>query len=1005
MIKKITTLLLAIAMVFTIQLSQPKQAYALDLDDPSNIANQIWQFTKDDVLKPVVKSLADRVLTKLTSDTINWANNGFDGDPGFVNNWEYFLKGTEHEVISNAFNTASNVANNIQLNSDIDNLTCINEVYAQYPLAENSEAACANRYDQYLNEFEGCIYQLDPLEDEELIEACENERDAQEIAWDTCIDQIPLYNSALQACQDNTSQLASNVAAIAEQNYQLYQSGELNTKRAVATTIATAGSERLNIDPLDSLIQGQGETLTELLGSQGAKDAFKTDITVGGWEGYLALADPHNYDAGLQTLVKGALGQKTTSKVSSVVQDLQTPVKVLDKKICSDGSSINDGSCPEGTQIITATPGGQVEAKLNNALISEEDKGKFFSDSLVTPLISSLGRLTDGLLESGLSQLTGAAVNTFFTPQESQNTFATTGVTDYQSQYDVLGITSNPSTTTIANATGSSSSSTSTIFGNTVDTSFIGGPEDIGNTAWSNSPQVIINLRQELTRNIHLAEEELGYYNEASDILDGSQNTAIELDRCLPGPDYNWEQRYKDVFDVNGNESDQIGLTETKEMVEDPLVNIPGSERIRSLFSQLLGGTRTERIQIDQRITTLNNLLLNLKFIRQNIQDEFDAYKNELNVSELVLNESQWDELSSTQKLQAAEHAANGFEKFDGSSSITYLNLRIEEGETTSSVLTNNPNRVRDAVITMAWDIWRDRTPRDTKEEYRYGFYIEQSNLSNNEFIARAKANRNRIDSGAVESEKILSDCLVLKSYALGANLSELQSIVSGSDTNTTATEQTIVNTALFNLNPYLAIGNIFGLFGGGGGGFTFIGVPTPYRTNEDIRIFLEDEYAKINDGDPNTESVFTSNVIASPTAIENSVLRFDDSIIETVSVQVTPGTETTLPEYEDQEFPQTEAYFQRYYPDYGFKPIQQNTYEIKDMFLKDRFFSSFNRARGERGVLFCRNPRISDLQRSTGLGGDDDSDFQPECIRHNWYAASNLDYQLIFSGVINTGI
>ncbi|MCA9351672.1 hypothetical protein KC929_02745, partial [Patescibacteria group bacterium] len=78
------------------------------------VGNTGWQNIKEEVLKPIVLNLADQVLDKLTDDVINWANSDFNGQPGFINNWDDFIKGTQHETISGAFQTASIVAQQAQ---------------------------------------------------------------------------------------------------------------------------------------------------------------------------------------------------------------------------------------------------------------------------------------------------------------------------------------------------------------------------------------------------------------------------------------------------------------------------------------------------------------------------------------------------------------------------------------------------------------------------------------------------------------------------------------------------------------------------------------------------------------------------------------------------------------------------------------------------------------------------------------------------------------------------
>ncbi len=1007
--KKLSIFITIFVLVFGIQFSQTKNAFAVVpvIEDGVNLftntvttSENVWQGSKDTVLIPLMTSIADRMLTKMSSDVISWANGGHDGDTSFIKNWDNFLKGTEHAVILGSFDYASKKASEIQNNADIQNQTNISSCLAKITEEAGSQAECENYY-PYIDDFNRCINALhinDPSYDDDYYD-CETRRASDQVSLDACIAGIPAYNIAAQACNtqqaDQTGQI---LGSIAQQNFDNYQSGEQFNVRSAAKTIANFGL-KTNIDETTALIDGDGNTLKKLLGTQQKVNQFKNDITVGGWSGYIAFGDPHNYSSGTQSLIENALGEKTTSKISSVIQDIQTPQKLLDKKSCSGGGKAVKGKCPEGELLITETPGQQVTAKLNKALLSDEKKASLFSGQLVGSLIKAVGKLTDNLITVGVSKLTSAAATSFFKPQDNQVFTSAGGSANYQSEYDVLGI-ANDTTTSPTNEIVTHTDGNPIVNNNndSQNTAFLGGPDDQG-IGWNTGTQIIINLKEDLEKNIKLATEELSYFNQIDVSLETYKNTAINLDRCIPGPDYNWEQRYKDQWSTfgsgDGNALNNIGFSETKEMYDDPLVNIPGSLQMRDTFSSIIKTTGQESQKLKQRKNTVTNVVRVLNSIRDDITSQFNnlMLSNTSIVAPLVLYSSEWDILTTQQQIQALTQAEQGFTKSDGSLSGGYFILK--ENETIAGVIETENTRAKEAVLSLAWDIWRDKTDKEKKQNLRYNYYILENDLSNKQFVAQARANLYRINNGGEQSKKLLNDCLILKAYTLGTDVSDLTTVTSNNTSSVVG--QAAITIGLYTLNPALGIingvGSLFGgggLFGPSGQSFTFIPLGNA-RSDAEIKTFLETQYNLYNSG--SSEALFQTDILTRPSALQNSLLGFDDSQTQTVNVQTSTGTETDLPDYAEMTLPETEAYFQSKYPDYGFKDEIKNVYDLKNLYKYDRFYSGFNRARGVRGTLFCRNSRVFDA-----IDGTPDNS-RSICIK-NWYIASNLDYETVFSGI-----
>jgi hypothetical protein len=944
MIKKISVFTIIFTMVFGMQLMQPKQAYAIDLDDPANILSSIlggvstgedvWQGIAKEVLEPAVKALADKMLSKLTQSLLTWANGGFDGDPSFINNWDDFLKGTEHEVLSSAFATASQSA--------------------QIAINQGGDPG--------------------------------------------------------QTAQDN---------------WNAWQSGEASTARAIATTVASYGSQQLNGDPLNALLNGDGESLTTLLGSQSAKDAFKNDITVGGWEGYLALADPHNYDAGLQSLVKGALGQKTTEKVESAIDNLQTPQKFLDKVECEETDNVT-GEC---VRKVSTTPGNQVGSLVSKSLTKELDQS-INADGLIGSLVSALGKLTGGLIDGGINKVSKVAVGSFYNSEQqatfsSNNEFLQGG---YQSEYDVLGIESdstyinNDTTTNDINDLFSSQNG---------EAPFLGGPEDeTGN--WGEGPQVIIDFNKLLQINIDFAEEEFGYFKEMEQILIDTKDSAISLDRCLPGPDYNWEERWKDVMGLGDDQSD-LGLVQTKKMFNDSRVNIPGSKHIYSSFVNLVGSTKSEAIRTKIRIDDLDKVRSTLGFIKAEINGRFAIQKLEVNEN-LILFAEEWEPdptnpddtpLSLAQKTELLELAIEN----------NYYILKTSQGETVASALADNNIKVRDAIIEMGWDIWRTETPQEEKNDLRYSFFIIQTKLSSEQFLASAKAKLAQTRGSAISTNELLSDCLVFKAFALGTPVSQLNETVNnglgaGALTSEEQLENQIQDLAqdmnelagAFFLGGPLggaiadAVGNIFGLGGSGNlpDPYTYLNI-NPHPSDAEIIEFLTEQNTLSITNDP--AALFNSTKMTSAGSISQSILGFENEAAK-------------------------RTYFNERYPDIGpnFRigsaiqvdingnPISSgpsgpfgsagvgypsrtrtNAYNVYEIFRQDDYYlwiyggDDDPNITGQVSTLFCQHNGIFGTGATDGglfgSGGLDHVNHS-KCVKGRWSKASDLNYELVFAGI-----
>lgn len=898
---------------------------------------QVWSTTAMTVLEPLVKITAERLLSKVSDDVLSWANNGFDGEPGFINNWDGFLEETKYETISQGFQQAQRARSQVQ--SSV--------------LSGTAGNACSDLVNpgpcdgQYLNNFDGCIDGLDPVEDEDSYQLCEETFQVEEMIYEQCTEDVFEYEDQLEACTSGENPNISPEEA-AQQNYELSQSDSYQNSRSIERTVINYGSRQFGDDALTQAIEQQGENLTELIGEQ-AKKRFEDDFSAGGWEGYLALINPSNTKVGTESLVRSAIQSQTMSEVDNVVTDLQTPQRFLDKTRCIERDE-NDNCIREEV----LTPGAQVAAKVNEALFKDENLANN-ADGLIIPLIkSAVGKVTSSLISQGLSQIGGVAASSSFY-SAADNTFlnANQGSSNIQSQYDVLGVSDD-------GFIDSSSPTELSQFQNSVGSLEgmpVGGPEDVANFGQGGA-QIIINFEENLERMINFADEEQSYFNELDQLRSQSMGTVITLDRCLPGPDYKWEDRFSDLFPSGSDEVGQLnslGLSQTRQMFADERVNIPGAAEMKSAINSVISGNRQQEAQSQQRKDVLGSLRSNLSFIKDQILIDFNIQKMAINEN-LVLFYEDWEELTQSQQIELGEIAIapeNGFLISSGNDDV-------------ESLVIQDNQKVAKAVIAMGWDLWRTETDREQKTDLRYSYHIEQNNLSNQDFVSRARAQVNQTREKVLQSEQLSRDCLIFKAYTLGTSLEDIESVILSGDSALLGDVSNQVTDLLSFSGLSIAgtfLSNVFS-----NPEFVFINTSNA-RTNDEIRTFLEQEYENYLNSQNN---LFLTGIIVGN--INNSVLGF-----------------TSIEEQDD--------YYNNLYPmdEFPYTNIVNNRYQVSDMFKYDNFFYQGNRINHISGALFCRHKDTYKIHNEPVLGGDDV--YNSVCLR-DWYRASDLDYEVAFAGI-----
>lgn len=807
------------------------------------------------------------------------------------------------------------------------------------------------------------------------------------------------YANSLAITQANNNQGDPNdPGGQAQSNWELFQNAQFLNQRQSAEYVAQYAGETFLINDLNNIVSGNAQTLDTYLAQSGSsRNDFNNNLASGGLAAYALLGELPNSPTGLRSVINSELSKGVAGTVEAEKEELSLSNTILSKKTCEEEVTNADGTTT-CLREVTETPGDVVSSQLLDALGVDQEKAVNFgaSGNLVQDLIQTVGAIAGNLVDDGLSSLTDEASEAFFNIGDANDTFNVDGTLSFQSEYDVLGIT--PGNVSGPGQGGSGDPNNPNNPGGGAGNGsniYIGGPEDVG--GWGDSPQIIIDLDQLLESNIQMAEEEKGYYEAIREETLGASAIIYHFDKCVPGPDTGWEERYEDNMaspSLGDDEEDIVdrAFIEMKNYASDPRVTIPSGVTMMGQVSGLFDLYEDTSYETSLRLDALRSVMRTLDLIKIGIKSDFNNQKLAYNEN-LVITQDEWVNLSDAQKISALEYAINnGFY-----SNPEYLNtggqLTAEIEPDYLAIITNDEERARDAVISASFEIWRSETDPARKLEFRQAFHVSRPDLSNSALITIAKTRVEQIAAILEESNRSIIDCLVFKAIAVGAPRNDIYAITSNSDYDT--------DEKMGRLLPYVEryvpgydelsgaigtaidIGNIaagiatgfgfFGnLFGGIGGQVEFYNAPT--LTDAQIKAFLEAEFALQSNPATAAQSVFKTTLFTEPGFIGTSILGFASE-------------------------EEKQTYFDTYYPEPDdLRSPAGNKLTVKDMFRVDRMFAFGERgAKGLTGVLFCRVPGKFDQMGSSANNGNDDT---TSCLATNYYASSLLDYELVLSGI-----
>ncbi|MGB0925509.1 MAG: hypothetical protein ACPGTS_02270, partial [Minisyncoccia bacterium] len=297
-------------------------------------------------------------------------------------------------------------------------------------------------------------------------------------------------------------------------------------------------------------------------------------------------------------------------------------------------------------------------------------------------LAKTLGKLALKLINVGLSQI-GKKSGSSIAESAASNLPAF----NYQNEYDILGIANDtPEIDAFGNIAGTGGGNMNQgidefgnfdIYSNDPSIPFIGGPEDVNSgDNWNEGVELVINLQEELEVAYENTKREIELFEEISEIMKEMKDNTVILDRCTPGPDFGWKERFTNVFDIaeignagsGGTKSDakaiesaqqemvdprlnKVALNEMRLMVVDPRINIPGSKTFSSVIENTLGDSSIKEFEgiLKSQLDKKNTLFI-LEGMRDTISIDFRKYRTNID-SRLPLFHAEWNELSQLDKL------------------------------------------------------------------------------------------------------------------------------------------------------------------------------------------------------------------------------------------------------------------------------------------------------------------------------------------------------------------
>jgi hypothetical protein len=570
--------------------------------------------------KTLLQGVAITLLNKLTQATVNWINSGFEGKPQFVENPEQFFKSTGETYLKNIVDTIGYNSTKFPYGRAIARALIQNYVYSNKPIEDKLK------------------FTLDKVVGDDWNNFQVNFKVGGWPAYEQYYN-VPANNSfdfffaALEAKHDVVTGVQQQLQSELDQGR-----GFLNQKVCVAERAGPQLDEAGTAsEQVDANINGAGGDFDQAAWQN--LDSYHNGSEYND-------PDLPGYDSNAPTIEApdtppptGGTSSGTGSGTGSGANNNGNGAGTYGSNYSSLGVTpgTNSGN-PWGGDCLrykTASPGSVVEQQLNRALGSRFAQSELGA-ALGNSISNIVNALTNLMIDKGLKALSSAIQGSGVNANQNGVSWS----------YDGLSL-SGPVGPNGQN--GSTNGSTTnptdiwTIPDNNVDLYelLVTGPVTATALQTDSNGVVTIVATQWGPTLGAIADEELATYQEAKNLLQTLPTKLLDLDQCLPGPDYKWQTRLSTAFtqvsaqlsqlqnSAGGPSSYGVWLSDYLYNVQQGLTslintkvnsyNIPGYAVMSSQLSQA-NNLEEKGLEYDEKIADLTAVVNQLHSLHDQVQ-------------------------------------------------------------------------------------------------------------------------------------------------------------------------------------------------------------------------------------------------------------------------------------------------------------------------------------------------------------------------------------------------
>lgn len=302
-------------------------------------------------------------------------------------------------------------------------------------------------------------------------------------------------------------------------------------------------------------------TLDKVVGAGANWKNFETDFSVGGWSAYEAMSqNPANNPLGFMLAANQQVDKAVADAQGALDKELAKGQGFLDQKVCikkregpskafigppdpnkptpkpslsQNLSGIDDADCLEYK---TVSPGSVVQTQINKALSSKFTQSEL-GQAMGNSISNIVNALTNQLVSKGLGALSTAISGG--AQDSGEDTWS----------YDGLTL-SGPTNGSLVDGTSNWASGPDRTYD--LQELLIDGPILKSEVVLRKNPQTGLDEQQIVVKErgptvLAKSKEQADTYRKAVDQIQSIGIQLFALDQCIPGPDYHWQDRFKDT--------------------------------------------------------------------------------------------------------------------------------------------------------------------------------------------------------------------------------------------------------------------------------------------------------------------------------------------------------------------------------------------------------------------------------------------------------------------------